>query len=1115
MLQVINNWMPYWIKTWIDIIFFHPKLNIAIKKPTGGFAINWTQLWHTLLLSIPLFLLLWLFLWLLGYFIIEKYDRRPKVYFKLIPPITASYPADIMKRVHEALITEKRPTKSWWDYILLRITPPPSFAWEVTPLGYYLVVPKEYAEIVESVLASASRNNVKFSYRMYEVPPYDFTGAMALRIKKITLEEDKININARETDADIEAVSSRFLKEGQESPIDPASDMFVAAARTGGAIQVVYRPLWNISIWTSKRKKEALYEVRIRYKENVYLYLPPFIEHKIFNPLLYSVKKVWEDRAINRAMGSSLLEPKTEAVSLNSLTMLAYLPINLPPEMASDAIKLKYATPEFIIWHFTNQTVKNELDTAKYGLEALNKIIKKHSKHIDLIDNKKRFEEIIDEVSKLEKIKDPKELKNKSDEIKKLVKELVEIVDEKINPTLLTENAFTVPPGEPPEYTLKGDFYVGQALRHGNVVDTHILQYKSGGIVDAPHIHVIGVSGSGKTSLLISFAIEAIKKGVTLIVLEPHGGLTEGIYEYSPIEPLYATPGIRGLKLLPSIVGIDEEYAETTLTTLIETLLLGFRSHYGSKEKEVLVAWGGNTEIAIELAFKTAAFLPNPTIDNVLKIIEDRNYRMQILNEARQNPKYVPIVEEISTQWNPIDRTIQQGGERGNQLYASIYNKLRPFTRSREHAAFLSGDIDLSKILTSKEPQVLLTFLSTEFGTYTPLTASLIYAQILKGAMDRGEDWEAKGLPPVYVIIDEAKTMISGAGLLGRLFAESRKYGVGLVVAHQTFNQFGAEAQNFAAALENAAQTVIMNLPSQKEKRFLEGKVTDLDRIGALPRGDFVHVITGAGNTRIYRGHAFYYKEIYQKQRDFKLVKTKKVPKLSLKHYGAQVFFPYTWEKYKIDAEKEEIISRVRGYDKIYIPLDIKEDFLELLRSVPHPFPEAIPPAIIATKVFGEDELYPWYLNRWTLGFVTKKVRDKKDKKNIKYPPVHQFPVAIAKVGEKIHVLYSVPISEQNMDTVLKDIEELLSVMMSSTSEYRITPYNDKPISILNPFKKIVLYIFKSYHKNLPDDKLFDFSEKFEEIIDAKMKVITEMAGMAPDNIQIRVLPSEADLLRG
>jgi len=199
-------------------------------------------------------------LWMLKHLAFAVASLRPRVYYRLVPPVKARYDVALWESLWESLVREPAPTLG--PLSLLRIPPDISFAF--TKEGVIVSVPRSYEKRLVEALIHHSYGNVLYRFEKISRPPrlrgYVSTFAIRRRLaKKVVVRKE----GGREEE---EGLPYALAREATQ-PADPTGDivekfalrytqkdppgMAYRTAITGGGwlVFTVY-PLWSYSLFT-------------------------------------------------------------------------------------------------------------------------------------------------------------------------------------------------------------------------------------------------------------------------------------------------------------------------------------------------------------------------------------------------------------------------------------------------------------------------------------------------------------------------------------------------------------------------------------------------------------------------------------------------------------------------------------------------------------------------------------------------------------------------------------------------------------------------------------------------------------------------------------------------
>ncbi|UYN96079.1 MAG: type IV secretion system DNA-binding domain-containing protein [Enhydrobacter sp.] len=342
------------------------------------------------------------------------------------------------------------------------------------------------------------------------------------------------------------------------------------------------------------------------------------------------------------------------------------------------------------------------------------------------------------------------------------------------------------------------------------------------------HIHIIGKTGVGKSTLLRHMALQDYAGGEGFALIDPHGDLVEELHQEGRRlglhEAIYldaADPeqpyGYNPLRQ------VRPEFIPLAASGLLEVL-----------KKMWADAWGVRMEHILRNCLYALLEQPDATLSDIGRLLNDRSYRKQIASSLAN--------EAVRRFWtSEFDR--YSFGYRADGA-AAIQNKV---------GAFLADPL-IRRILTEpKEPislrrimdegKVLLVNLSKgRIGEDSAaLLGGLLVTTIGLAAFSRA-DSEPADRRDFFVYLDEFQTWTTLA--VANMLSELRKYRVGLTLAHQYLHQLDPDIRH--AVLGNAATLIVFRVGAEDASyvgRELLGAVDERDLQSLENRHMFVRLL--------------------------------------------------------------------------------------------------------------------------------------------------------------------------------------------------------------------------------------------------------------------------------
>jgi hypothetical protein len=317
------------------------------------------------------------------------------------------------------------------------------------------------------------------------------------------------------------------------------------------------------------------------------------------------------------------------------------------------------------------------------------------------------------------------------------------------------------------------------------------------------HTHIIGVSGTGKSSLLFNMIRQDIENGAGVAVLDPHGDLVKQILGIIPDGRIDDVVLMDTSDMgFPVSFNILEAHSQEERDILASDLISVFRRFSTS--------WGDQMDTVLQNAI--LAILKSErggTLRDLQRFLAETPFRNEFLDSVQD--------EFVRDFWKNIFPHLTGGKSVGSVLarLQDFFSReaIRNIVSQRTNKLDFAGIMDNRKIFLARLPKGLGNENSYLLGT-------LLISKFQQIAMARASQEESLR-ENFWIYIDEFANFITPS--MAEILAETRKYHVGLVLAHHQLHQLESSPEVTSAVLAHPCTRIVFRVEDGDARKLAEG----------------------------------------------------------------------------------------------------------------------------------------------------------------------------------------------------------------------------------------------------------------------------------------------------
>lgn len=297
------------------------------------------------------------------------------------------------------------------------------------------------------------------------------------------------------------------------------------------------------------------------------------------------------------------------------------------------------------------------------------------------------------------------------------------------------------------------------------------------------HMYAIGKTGMGKSTLLENMAIQDIQNGEGLAFLDPHGKTAELLLEFVPEhrikDVIYFAPFDLEFPIALNVLEDTAPGDESSSSIRSQFIVSGLMSTFKKIWKD---QWSARMEYILNYTLLALLEIPEATLLDVNRMLSDKVYRKEVVTRLKEPTVKAYWEKEFASM---TDKMVAEA-------VPAIQNKVGQFISNsliRNIIGQKTSSFDFRKAMDEKKIMIFNLSIGRIGEDAVNLLGSLFVTKIYLAAMSRADltDRQMKDVPNFYLYVDEFQNFINDS--FAQILSQSRKYKLGLIVAHQYVKQ--------------------------------------------------------------------------------------------------------------------------------------------------------------------------------------------------------------------------------------------------------------------------------------------------------------------------------------
>jgi hypothetical protein len=318
------------------------------------------------------------------------------------------------------------------------------------------------------------------------------------------------------------------------------------------------------------------------------------------------------------------------------------------------------------------------------------------------------------------------------------------------------------------------------------------------------HCHIIGASGTGKSTLLFNLIKCDIEKGEGIAVLDPHGDLIDRILGIIPesrikdvilVDPSDEQFSV-GFNILSAHSDLEKNLLASDLIAVFERLSTSWGDQMNSVLKNAILAFLESNR--------------RGTLADLQQFLIEKEFRNEFLKSVRDT--------YVVNYWQKNFPLLS-----GTKSIGSILTRLDTFLAQKpirymvsqpENRLDFAHIMDSGKIFLAKLPEGLLG------RENSCLLGTLLVSKFQQTAMSR-QSQQVSARRDFWLYIDEFANFITPT--MAEILSGARKYRIGLTLAHHELHQLQRSPEVASAVMSHPYTRIVFRVGDDDAKKLAEG----------------------------------------------------------------------------------------------------------------------------------------------------------------------------------------------------------------------------------------------------------------------------------------------------